>query len=121
MGAAIHLFGEDGLAFVEIAGHVHVLCALAAEHEGHGPPLELLLRVEKPLLVPRFEDGGDLVRGAGHQHPPVFESLAPDLEGIGRVGQVEVGMGAQVGGQIVGGLLQGLGRAGGEGHQLPEA
>ena len=97
LGAAVDRLAEDRLGLVQLAAHAGVLRALPGEHEDHRP---VAARRATPVGPPaRVAAARQRLRAVRQQHERGGGgSLAPDLQGVGDVGQVERGRPARLAG-----------------------
>ena len=126
--AAVDLGAQERLALVELPGHAGVLGPLAGKQEGHRRRHGARPAGGDAQRIGALE-GVRRVREAGADHrPPRGERPAPNVEGVGDVGQLE-GLGGGAGAialpeprrQPRRRPVEGGRRLGGEGQELPGA
>ena len=104
--AAIHPFGEDRLGLVEIPRHPCILRAAAGKEEDDLRGLVDHGMGEDPPGLHRLQQARRLLVGRGHQHAAPLEGPPPLLEGEGDIGERLLGMGAQMRGKPLRGIVE---------------
>ena len=94
--APIEVLAKDRLGVIEIPTHVDGLRAAAGKHEGDERCVRRRAGGEDAQRIPRFQRLDRVVRRRADQSASMAEVLAPDLQRVGDVSQIEFGMTPQV-------------------------
>ena len=102
--AVIDRLAEERFAGVEGAGHVDILGTLAGEEQGDWARFAFGRGDlgQHPCGVALGQSAHSIGCVAAKHDAPMGEKGAPYTERIGHIGQIEVGVGSQVSGQVVG-------------------
>jgi hypothetical protein len=109
-----HGLGEHRLGVEQLAGHAHVLTALAGEQPsglGCVGPLAADQARRRAVVRQRVEQLARRIEGIHHEGGPMFEMGASRTRGQAHVGQRDFGMVAEPVAVVRGGLRQGGGGA----------
>ncbi len=102
-GAGVEVLAERGVIAIELAAHAGVLRALARKQEHD---LGIAVRGAAPHEA-RALERGDRIRVIAHDHEAArLEILAAYAQRVCGVGKRKVGVGAQVGGESLGGGVE---------------
>ena len=95
--AVIHTLTESGFLGIEITRHAGILFTNSREQQGDGT-LSALLLLNRQVLSQLSQ--GLFTRATDH-NGSLFHLFAPDLQGVGNIGQRNLWMGFQVGEQAL--------------------
>ena len=94
------------IGLIERAAHVGILGATAGEHPDEFRRYFRRLLCNDRLGIRRIQKRNGLLPVAADHALPIGKLLAPDLQGIGHIGQVQCGCAAQMLRQLLPGFFQ---------------